>query len=136
MSSSEEDEESNAGAVELAASAGGPKAKTHCNRFPKMHKGENTYPFLEQPCARDLTIFKCFLLSQPFAVGKGTGLTTAWTNAVVEINKQVDRLTGESVFEPPIAVKTVCECFNQAMKMRQNEAAPIGIFHWGPRLSI
>ena len=116
MSSTDEEGESNAVVVELAASVGGPKTTTSRCRFPKLTKGDK-YPFLEQPCVRDLTIFKCLLSSQPFAVGKGTGLTAAWSSAVEEINKQVDPLTGENIFDPPIAMKTVRERFNQAMKV-------------------
>jgi hypothetical protein len=110
-------EQSNAGdtvAVELAASAGGPKATKHRNRFPKMRKGENKYPFLERPCTCNLTIFKCLLCSQPFRVGKGL-LTNAWANAVKDINAQVDPHSGEKVFDPPLAVKTVREWFKEAM---------------------
>jgi hypothetical protein len=122
MSTSEEDEQSNADdtvdtvAVELAASAGGPKATKHRNRFPKMRKGEHEYPFLERPCTRDLTIFKCLLISQPFRVGKGL-LTNAWASAVKDINGQVDPHSGEKVFDPPLAVKTVRERFKDAMSI-------------------
>jgi hypothetical protein len=59
-----------------------------------MRKGEDQYPFLERPCTRDLTIFKCLLCSQPFRVGKGL-LTSAWANAVKDINAQVDPRSGE-----------------------------------------
>lgn len=83
---------------------------------PNYRKGRHN-PFLEEPCQRDLTIFNCLLLSQPFAVGKGAGLTAAWASAVDEINKQCDPQTGEHIFVPPIAVKTVRDRFNQAMKI-------------------
>jgi hypothetical protein len=119
MSASEEDEQSNADdtvVVELAASAGGPKVTKHRNRFPKMRKGEHEYPFLERPCTRDLTIFKCLLISQPFRVGKGL-LTNAWASAVKDINGQVDIHSGEKVFDPPLAVKTIRERFKDAMSI-------------------
>jgi hypothetical protein len=117
MSSSDDDEELLTGSVELAASVGGVKPKTARNRLPRVTNGDDVYPFLERPCTRDLTIFNCLLDSQPFATPKNKGLTAAWINAVKEINDQIHPTTGEKVFVPPIAVSTVRDRFNDAMKV-------------------
>ena len=93
-----------------------PKPKTKRQSFPRLQKG-NGYPFLEECDVKDLTIFKGLAVSQPFAVGKGKGLTTAWANAVAEMNEQLNPVTGEHVFDPPIAVKTVRDRFEGAMKV-------------------
>jgi hypothetical protein len=117
ISSSDKDEELFTGSVELAASVGVVKAKTSRNRLPRVTNGENSYPFLERPCTRDLTIFNCLLDSQPFATPKNKGLTTAWINAVKEINNQIHSTTGEKNFVPPIAISTVRDRFTDAMKV-------------------
>lgn len=115
MSSSDEDADDCV--VTLAPSAGGPIAtKKKRNVFPRFKQGI-CYPFLECNDERDMTIFKCLMLSKPFAVGKGQGLTKSWEAAVEEINKQVDFVSGDLIFDPPVSVKTVRDRFDGAMKI-------------------
>jgi hypothetical protein len=42
-------------------------------------------------------------------------LTNAWANAVKDIKAQVDPRSGEKVFDPPLAIKTVREQFKDTM---------------------
>jgi hypothetical protein len=100
-------------AVAVANKTNNNKPKRHT--FPRLQKGDS-YPFLEDQDKKDLAIFKCLMLSKPFAVGKGKGLTEAWAAAVAEINEQPD-VDGSVLFNPPISVKTVRERFDGAMKI-------------------
>ena len=89
------------------------KAKRHT--FPRLTCGDS-HPFIEQQDKKDLAIFKCLVVSKPFAVGKGHGITEAWTAAVEEINAQPDD-DGTLLFNPPVSVKTVRDRFDGAMKI-------------------
>ena len=81
------------GAAAVAVAAAVPKKannnKPKRHSFPRLSCGDS-HPFLQQQDKKDLAIFKCLVVSKPFAVGKGQGVTEAWTAAVEEINAQPD----------------------------------------------
>jgi hypothetical protein len=106
--------------------ATGQRKKTRqvFRRLKKEDEDGVTYPFLEQPddkelsmYNKELSMYSCLVVSKPFATTKWNGVTAAWTAAVKEINEQVNFTTGALHFNPPISVKTVRERFEGAMKI-------------------
>jgi hypothetical protein len=76
-----------------------------------------TYPFIENPDDKETMMYIRLLESKPFETSKGKGVIEAWASAVDDINKQLNKATNRPLFDPPIAVKTVRDRFDNAMKM-------------------
>jgi hypothetical protein len=93
-------------------------------------QGKMSYPFLESPDDRDIMMFTILMVTKPFATAKGKGVVEAWQAAVDEMNRQINKATGRNLFDPPIAVRTVCWRFEYAMKLIK-EACAAAPFHSG-----
>jgi hypothetical protein len=120
---------------------GGQGSKESATMIKKRHnslpalkqtdwQGKITYPFLENPDDRDITMFTILMVTKSFATAKGKGVVEAWQAAVDEMNWQINKATGRNLFDPPIAARTVRWRFDSAMKliMEVCAAAP---FHSG-----
>jgi hypothetical protein len=95
-----------------------PKKQRHV--FRRLTKGD-TYPFLLHPDAKEITMYRCLAISQPFATPKYKGVTEAWNAAVADINNlRNDPTTGIRVFDPPVSVKAVRDRFESAMTIVQH----------------
>jgi hypothetical protein len=79
--------------------------------------GKVLYPFLESPDDRDITLFTTLAVAKPFATAKGKGILEAWQAAVDDLNSQINKGTCCNLFDPPIAVKTVRDRFDNVMKL-------------------
>jgi hypothetical protein len=75
-------------------------------------------------------MFTILMVTKPFATAKGKGVVEAWQAAVDEMNRQINKATGRNLFDPPIAVRTVCWRFEYAMKLIK-EACAAAPFHSG-----
>jgi hypothetical protein len=93
-------------------------------------QGKTSYPFLESPDDRDITMFTILMVTKPFATAKGKGVVEAWQAAVDEMNCQINKATGCNLFDPPIAIRTVCCRFDNAMKLIKEACAAVP-FHSG-----
>jgi hypothetical protein len=78
---------------------------------------KTSYPFIENPDDKETTMYIRLLESKPFETAKGKGVIKAWASAVEGINQQKTKATHLPLFDPPIAVKTVRDRFDNAMKM-------------------
>jgi hypothetical protein len=98
-----------------------PKKQRHVfRRHKKIDKnGVTHHPFLVNPDKKEIVLYRCLLVHQPFATPKGRGVTDAWIAAVETINKQRNVKTGRPFFDPPVPVKTVRDRFEGAMTIVQ-----------------
>jgi hypothetical protein len=79
------------------------------------------YPFIHEPDERELVMYRCLMLSKPFACkAKGMDEAEAWTIAAQEINYQKNFRTGKPVFDPPISAENVRERFEAVMKIAKD----------------
>jgi hypothetical protein len=108
--------------------------KKQCNSLPVLkqtdQQGKTTYPFLESPNDRDVTLFMILTVTKPFGTVKVKGVVEAWQAAVDEMNAQVNKTTNRELFDPPIAVRTVRWRFDNAMKLIKEICAAVP-FHSG-----
>jgi hypothetical protein len=93
-------------------------------------QGKISYPFLENPDDRDVTLFTILTVTKLFGTAKGKGVVEAWQAAVDEMNAQVNKTTNCKLFDPPIAVRTVRWWFDNAMKLIKEICAAVP-FHSG-----
>jgi hypothetical protein len=101
-----------------------PPPKQHRHVFRRHTKkpdqnGVIHHPFLVDPDEKEIVMYRCLLVHQPFATTKWKGVTEAWLAAVETINQQRHGTTGRLFFDPPVPVKTVRERFEGAMKIVQ-----------------
>jgi hypothetical protein len=71
---------------------------------------------LENPDKRDVTLLAILMVMKLSATVKGKGVVEVWQATVEEMNAQVNKMTSCNLFDPPIAVRTVCWRFDNAMK--------------------
>jgi hypothetical protein len=99
------------GAKESAATI-----KKQHNSLPVLKQtdksGKTSYPFLENPDDRDVTMFTILIVTKPFGTAKGKGVVKAWQAAVDEMNGQVNKTTSRKLVDP------YC-CPNSSLAFRQ-----------------
>jgi hypothetical protein len=79
------------------------------------------HPFIHEPDEKELVMYRCLMLSKPFAcTAKGMDETEAWTIAAQEINYQKNIRTGKALFDPPISAEAVRERFEAVMKIAKD----------------
>jgi hypothetical protein len=109
--------------------------KKQCNLLPVPKQidknGKTLYLILENPDEKDVTLFTILMVTKAFGMAKGKGVVKAWQAAVEEMNAQANKTNSCKLFDPPIAVRTVCWRFNNAMKPLKEICAAIFPFHSG-----
>jgi hypothetical protein len=105
-----------------------------CNSLPVPKQmdqnGKTTYLSLENPDKRGIMRFMILMVTKLFNTVKGKGEVEVWQAAVDNLNSEVNTSTCCNLFDPPIAVKTVSWCFNNAMKLTKEICAAVP-FHSG-----
>jgi hypothetical protein len=98
------------------------KTRWRTPRNSTIHKQKDQnrktiYLFLENPDKQDITMFTILMMMKLFTMAKGKGVVKAWQVAVDEMNSQTNKSTCHNLFDPPIAIKTLCWRFDNAMKL-------------------
>jgi hemoglobin-like flavoprotein len=76
------------------------------------------------------SLLTTLMAAKLFATAKGKGVLEAWQAAVDDLNSQVNKATCCNIFNLLIAVKTVCDWFDNAMKRIAEISAAVP-FHSG-----
>jgi hypothetical protein len=97
----------------------------HCLFLSRQTRMANLHiPFWKIPTT-GMWCFTILTVTKPFATVKGKGVVEAWQAAVDEMNATVNKTTSRNLFDPPIAIRTVCWRFDNAMKLIKEISAAI-----------